>query len=269
MLAFSIEAGSHYMVQLSTPSGSDRTDEVYIDCYLSEISGDDDPDIKHTLGMKIETARRFKMIHTVIVVEGGVAPNPPIFTDADGNEHATLKIATIQRYDGVQAINDVDVTDNRPLIQGTLWALWDEIVTARGIEADLNTRITRLIDPGTKMAFFQAAAPYGWTQDLSHNDKMLRVVSSVGGGSGGNDSPISHYHVGGDHTLTINEIPSHHHSYDRANYVDDTVDGNSEYGTQAHGGSNTGNTGGSQPHNHGDSDTYSPKYIDMIVCSKD
>ena len=38
---------------------------------------------------------------------------------------------------------------------------------------------------GTKMAFFQAAAPVGWTQDVSQNDKMLRVVSGAGAGSGG------------------------------------------------------------------------------------
>ncbi len=268
MLSFDIEVGDHYIVQLSTPSGGDRTDEVYLDCYLSEISGDDDEDIKHVLGVQIETARRFKMIHTIQVVQGGVTPNS-IFIDADGNEHSILKIATIERYDGINAIEAVDITDNRPLIQGTLAYLWNEIVTARGVEADLNTRITRLIDPGTRMAFFQAAAPYGWTQDLSHNDKMLRVVSGAGGGSGGSDSPISHYHAGGDHTLTESEMPSHRHSMNHHSTTIDEGD-DSGKGYEVPGGTSyTTYTGGGNAHNHGDSNTYSPKYINMILCTKD
>lgn len=42
-----------------------------------------------------------------------------------------------------------------------------------------------IIPVGTKMAFFQASVPTGWTQDTSQNDKVLRVVSGSGGGSGG------------------------------------------------------------------------------------
>lgn len=37
----------------------------------------------------------------------------------------------------------------------------------------------------TKKLFFQAAAPTGWTKSTLHNNKMLRVVSGTGGGSGG------------------------------------------------------------------------------------
>ena len=36
---------------------------------------------------------------------------------------------------------------------------------------------------GTIVAFFQASAPTGWTQNTTHNDKMLRVVSGTGGGT--------------------------------------------------------------------------------------
>ena len=267
MLSAGIEKGSHYRVELSTPSGADRTDEVYIDCYLDEIDGDEDSDLTHTLGMQIETTRRFKLIHTVHVAEGGNTPASHI--DSDANRHYTLKIATIQRYDGQDAINPEDVTDDRPIIYGEYWRLWDEVVTARGIEASLDDRITRIIEPGTKMAFFQAAAPYGWTQDLSHDDKMLRVVAGAGGGSGGTDSPISHFHTGGDHVLTIAEMPAHSHSYSSGVFQEDRVDGNSEWGTQWESGKTTGSKGGNQPHNHGDTDPYQPKYIDVIVCTKD
>lgn len=38
---------------------------------------------------------------------------------------------------------------------------------------------------GTKLLFYQATAPIGWTQVTTQNDKALRVVSGLGGGSGG------------------------------------------------------------------------------------
>src|SRR4030067_2151006 len=41
------------------------------------------------------------------------------------------------------------------------------------------------IPSGTKATFAQAAAPSGWTQDTFPNDKMLRVVSTAGGTTGG------------------------------------------------------------------------------------
>ena len=118
MVTDGAEANDHYRVELSTPSGADRTDEVYLDVYLDEISGDDDPDIKHTLGMTIETARRKKIIQNVFVAEG--VTTPAYYIDYDGNQHYTLKIATIERYDGQDAINIADITDCRRIILGGL-----------------------------------------------------------------------------------------------------------------------------------------------------
>ncbi len=37
----------------------------------------------------------------------------------------------------------------------------------------------------TKMVFFQANAPTGWTKDVTHNNKAMRIVNGVGGGTGG------------------------------------------------------------------------------------
>lgn len=37
----------------------------------------------------------------------------------------------------------------------------------------------------TKMVFFQANAPSGWTKDVTHNNKAMRIVNGVGGGTGG------------------------------------------------------------------------------------
>ena len=88
---------------------------------------------------------------------------------------------------------------------------------------------------GTVMVFYQAAAPTGWTQVTTQNNKGLRVVSGTGGGTGGThafSSPpsTSHTHSGpshthstpnhshshtlsaGAHTLSTAEMPSHTHS---------------------------------------------------------
>ncbi len=85
-------------------------------------------------------------------------------------------------------------------------------VGGKSVSALLNSN---LIPSGTKMVFYQAAAPSGWTKDTTQNDKALRVVSGSGGGSGGThplSSPPStaHTHTGPSHT---HSGPSHRHSY--------------------------------------------------------
>jgi hypothetical protein len=54
----------------------------------------------------------------------------------------------------------------------------------------------------TKTVFYQAAVPTGWTQDVTQNDKFLRVVSATGGGSGGSKAPSSTITLAHVHTLT-------------------------------------------------------------------
>ena len=62
---------------------------------------------------------------------------------------------------------------------------------------------------GTRSIFYQSSPPTGWTQDTTVNDRVLRVVNSTGGGSGGSWT-ISGISVNG-HTLTVAEMPSHDH----------------------------------------------------------
>jgi hypothetical protein len=148
---------------------------------------------------------------------------------------------------------------------------------------------------GTKMVFYQASAPTGWTQDTSHNDKALRVVSGAGGGYGGTmglSMAWSHNHsVSGStntHTLTTSQVPAHKHNFvnddnvGSANLSGIGVTKVSSFGT---GGSDGGGTlykfttdsvGGGGSHSHtiptiGTSTTAAPvpHYIDVIVCSKD
>lgn len=159
-------------------------------------------------------------------------------------------------------------------------------------ESSLETSVTALqgalsAPAGTVMAFFQAGAPTGWTQNTSHNNKMMRVVSGTGGTAGGSDSPIaisidlSHTHSTQGFTLTSTFIPAHVHAVDVHSGVD--TDSTPVYFTgrvTSGGGSvntdlNTKTYGGSAAHDHGLTTsttltaTWSPAYIDMVLASKD
>jgi len=127
-------------------------------------------------------------------------------------------------------------------------------------------------DSGTKMVFNQTSAPTGWTKITSNNDAALRVVSgSVGtGGSAGFSSP-AHGLSAGSHTLTTSQMPSHTHSYANGN---NSFAGNYAGwgGNSSQGGNDqtTGSTGGGSSHSHSLSGSITtPKYVDVIVASKD
>ena len=125
---------------------------------------------------------------------------------------------------------------------------------------------------GTRMPFHQAAAPTGWTQDVSKNDYMLRVVSGTGSAAGGTDSPIVNDKVSA-HTHIIN-ITDPGHSHKQTNDNKTGVD-NDYYGAGARYvavGQNTSTetTGvtASADNNAGASD-WTPKYLDVIIAVKD
>lgn len=67
-----------------------------------------------------------------------------------------------------------------------------------------------LIGAGTVMLFYQASAPIGWTKLTAHNDKALRVVSGVGGASGGTNpfSTVMAQSVVGGTTLGLAGLPA-------------------------------------------------------------
>lgn len=100
------------------------------------------------------------------------------------------------------------------------------VLTATGINfsngTSLNSR--RDIFPlNTAWVFYQAAAPTGWTQVTTQNNKACRVVSGTGGGAGGTNAftttmssfTLNDVLTTSDATqpfvLTLNEIPSHNH----------------------------------------------------------
>lgn len=113
-------------------------------------------------------------------------------------------------------------------------------LTATGIQFAVSNEINSkywMYPSGTKKLYVQSAAPTGWVQDTTHNNKALRVVSGTGAGSGGSVNfttafpasqvpisvPISStpqvnspsgqttYTVG-QTTLSVTQIPQHTHS---------------------------------------------------------
>lgn len=76
---------------------------------------------------------------------------------------------------------------------------------------------------GTVLLFYQAAAPTGWVQVVTQNDKALRVVSGATGGTAGGTTAFSTVFasrtpagsLGGStasYTLTTTDIPIHSHA---------------------------------------------------------
>jgi hypothetical protein len=145
---------------------------------------------------------------------------------------------------------------------------------------------------GTKMFFYQSAAPTGWTQITTLSDFSLRVVSGTGGvsaGSIGMSTMFSGTYNVGDTALSVGQLPAHSHSVtDLGHYhgISNLYATNANFGS---GGSLTGwdpaatpntshntdsvvtgitidNTGGSGTHTH---TIPALKYLDTIICTKD
>jgi microcystin-dependent protein len=127
---------------------------------------------------------------------------------------------------------------------------------------------------GTKMVFFQASAPTGWTKDTTQNNKVLRVVSSSGGGSGGSwatSSGPSHSLSAGAHTLSVSEMPSHGHDIEAAGLTALASVSGPSYRTNGNTVINhiSASVGGGSSHSHSLSGSINaPQYIDVIVASK-
>ena len=133
------------------------------------------------------------------------------------------------------------------------------------------------------MLFVQAAAPTGWTKQTTVNDAAIRVVSgTTGGGTGGttafstafvSNKSISLSGNVGATTLSVNQMPSHTHSYSQItswNGWNGKNDGNDSKPPVS---GATGAAGGSQSHTHSLSGTatvsLAVKYVDVILCKKD
>lgn len=129
---------------------------------------------------------------------------------------------------------------------------------------------------GTKMLFVQTSAPTGWTKLTADNDKALRIVSGPVGTGGSvpfTTAFTSQAITGtvGNTTLTLDQIPSHTHSYTAAGGVT-LVNGGTAFSALINAsGLTTGAAGNSQPHTHSLTTTalnLAVQYVDAIIAVK-
>lgn len=192
--------------------------------------------------------------------------------------------------------------DHIRLIKNVLKSTFSGItgqVTVTQAELNLLSGLTTLASfpTGTKLTFAQAAAPTGWTQvtDDTANNRMLRVVNTAGGGTGGTHSPIlnnvvpshthnfstnavnidhvhsdaGHYHVSGSYGISYGAVGIAYGSVG-LNSGGDQVWSHTQIGYSSIGGMNanqihahSGNTDGGSS-----STNWQPRYLDHILCSK-
>jgi hypothetical protein len=141
------------------------------------------------------------------------------------------------------------------------------------------------------LSFFQAAAPTGWTQVATQNNKGIRIVSGTGGGTGGTIAFSTLFSTAtsysgsinitsgqvGDTSLSESQLASHSHTYPShsigvtVNYIaaGDPARG---FGTGSVNGA-----GGNAVHTHSlagatangnFTSNFDLQYIDMILASK-
>lgn len=140
------------------------------------------------------------------------------------------------------------------------------------------------IPSGTRMLLCQASAPTGWTQYTGLNDKMVRVVSSTGGGTGGSwtvsglssNTVVDHTHSVGSHTHGVSGlyIPYGGSGIGLTtsnSMLDNATGGSGNIPISGTTDASTGTTGAAGTHNHTISQdgTWRPAYVDVIVCIKD
>jgi hypothetical protein len=184
---------------------------------------------------------------------------------AAGTAYGTITVSAFSA--GKTTITQVN--DALPLDAG-LSAVWYGFNTLQSAPG--------LIQPGTVMPFYQAAAPQGFTQVVTHNDYMMRIVSTAGGGYGGTDSPIIMDKVPA-HTHTFTSASTsvdHTHTYTMPNAPSGTFDAGIFPLVQANTAGTATSNSSSTAHTHtGTTDALSgaanwvPKYMNFILATKD
>jgi hypothetical protein len=112
-----MSALDYYILLLAPPGTGTRDDAVYLNVYIDEYDGDDDPEItKQIGGTEVVAQLRAKIIQTLFVREdnpthGDLAD----YVDSNGNQHYVFKLARLRRT----TANDIltaDIDDYTPTI---------------------------------------------------------------------------------------------------------------------------------------------------------
>jgi len=172
------------------------------------------------------------------------------------------------------------------------------------VNANANPIGTLTAPSGTRTLFHQAAAPLGWTQDVTLTDHTIQIIGSAGGGTGGAAGYSSMFQAqwtSDGHSLNANELGSHTHGINDPGHthVDSghshlqaggtlygvggaNTQGGASFAVNLAGGTPTGAsaaviqasltgistqaTGNSAAHFH--TKTFNAKYVTMIMCAK-
>ena len=133
---------------------------------------------------------------------GNFTGNGAGLTDLDGGNITTGTISPARlpsatnASEGVVIVHDTYPPTNTSTVQAP---------SARAFKK-LYDNTVGIIPPGSKMLFYQASAPTGWTKLTTDNNKTLRVVSGSGGGSGGTNAFSNTFT-----SLTV-PLPRHNHT---------------------------------------------------------
>jgi len=160
----------------------------------------------------------------------------------------------------------------------------DELNHLHGLNADIMTLIGNATFPaGTVLPFYNAAPPTGWTLVSQPTTRMLVVGGTTGHTSAGTDDPLlndkvpthNHHASGG----TTDSAGSHTHSFTPSQVVDPVVGGPGNiFGGTGNIEISTATIGTAGDHTHTlssltiDNNTgganWSPRYLGLILCSK-
>lgn len=162
-----------------------------------------------------------------------------------GVDHHEVDDADIGKHEVIQL-----TAEATPTIAAGDVGLWNDsgVLKTRSGTGAVQTAVLggsadALVAPaGTKLVFYQASAPTGWTQDVAVNDQVLKVVSGTGGGTGGSWT-ISGVTVD-NHTLTVSQMPAHDHGGSSGS----TAPGTNTTGSHGHTGS--ANSAGAHTHSY-------------------
>jgi hypothetical protein len=164
-------AGDYYRVNLSTP-GAPRTDKVYVDVFLDEITEADDSDLGHSIGAppaNTECARRVRLRGIVRVVEGGTHGGN--YTDLDGQDHWIYLLATLSRTAAANITAGMIADERRPI--GSLDAAQESSIDPT-FQIVSTTDITTAVDPPDYTGDFHTIYHVTATDDTRRIDYMYQ-----------------------------------------------------------------------------------------------